>query len=451
MTSSPQTLNVFFDEAGYYFGGQNDGLKEDLRKIEGVPNATYLVNGGQVFVFDKLVQLVDAKRVRNSDQSLADLARGLVAEATVSAKEAVETWGVVPEPYEIVESPSSGFMIRHRPFNALLPGAFQSKEDVQRIFAHLLLGGVQSGNGDFTYRDQPMVLCEPLDTARLPSRPVVQPAGEPESSGYTYTALGNVAYKSGFEPVSEALFDDVKEREAAWKQDVTRAARYKQDHVADLWAKAKTLRLETLNDPTDEVPEYEQEDFADLRPFYPELFMLSDGSLYAWFDAYHVECRYINGWEANRDDGFLVYLLGKVAGRQYEQDTALAVGQWVAYALLRGDSLDAAIAFGREAVLYDKALSVLARRIADALRFLAEDRGETERRGPPVRTMRDMFRQGRKYNSPSVSAEQSAVDLDREFNKSMLERLVLAAGVDMSCAAENGEAAVVTSLQSKIG
>ncbi len=417
MTSSPQTLNVFFDEAGYYFGGQNDKIKEDLCKIEGVPNATYLVNGGQVFVFDKLVQLVDAKRVRNPDQSLADLARGLVAEATVPAKEAVETWGVVPEPYEMTESPSSGFMIRHRPFNARLPGTFQSKEDVQRAFANLLLGGVQSGNGDFTYRGQPMELCEPIDTALLPPRPVVRRAREPESSGYTYTALGNVAYVSGFEPVSDALFNDVKERKTAWEKDSTLAARYAQDHVADLWAKAKTLRLETLNDPTDEVPEYEQENFADLRPFYPELSMLSDGSLYAWFDVYQVECHYINGWEANRDDGFLFYLLGKVAGRQYEQDTALAVGQWVAHVLLSGDSLDAAIVFGREAVLYDRALFSLARRVADVLRFLAKDKKETERRGPPVRTMMDMFRQGRKYNSPSVSAEQRAVDLDREFNK----------------------------------
>lgn len=33
-----QTMLVFLDEFGYYFGGQNDTLKEDLRKIDGVPN-----------------------------------------------------------------------------------------------------------------------------------------------------------------------------------------------------------------------------------------------------------------------------------------------------------------------------------------------------------------------------------------------------------------------------
>ena len=393
MTSSPHTLKVFSDEAAYYFGGNNDGLKEDLRKIEGVPNATYLVDNGQVFVFDKLVQLVDEHRKHQSDLLLAELARSLIAEATVSADKAVETYGVVPEPYEMVESPTGGLRIRHRPFNALLPESYQTKAAVRNAFANILLGNVQSGNGDFAYRGQPLTLCDPLDTALLPLRPVIQCAEEPEN--LAYAALRSVAYEPGFEPVSKALFDDVKQREAAWKNDSTRAARYAQDHAAGLWARAATLRLEALDDPTDEVPEYAQEDFAELRPLYPELPMLSDGALYAWFDAYQVECHYINGWTANRDGGFLFYLLGKIAGRQYEQDTAKEVGQWVTYGLLRGDVLDVALTFGRAAALYDNAISRLARRIADAMRFLAEDNNTTDQRGPAITTMTDMFHMSR--------------------------------------------------------
>ncbi|MFN6960680.1 MAG: hypothetical protein ACK4N6_00425 [Rhodocyclaceae bacterium] len=167
-----------------------------------MPNATYLVKDGQVFVFDKLVELVEEHRKRQPDLPLADLARSLIAEATVSAKEAVETWGVVPEPYEMAEHPASDLMIRHRPFNTRLPVAFQSKSDVQGAFASLLLGGIQSGSCDFAYRDQPMTLCDPLDTALLPPRPVIQRVDEPESLGYT--ALRSVAYEPGFEPVSEA-------------------------------------------------------------------------------------------------------------------------------------------------------------------------------------------------------------------------------------------------------
>lgn len=395
ITSTPQVPVVILDEFGYYFGGRNDNLKEDLRKIDGVPNATYLVKNGQVFVFDKLVQLVEEHRTLQPGLPLADLARGLIAEATVSAKDAVETWGVVPEPYELAEHPASGFMIRHRSFNARLPGTFQSKDGAQDAFASLLLGGIQSGNGDFAYRGQPMTLCDPLDTALLPPRPVIERVEEPENLGYT--ALRSVAYEPGFEPVSEALFDDAKEREAAWKNDSTRAARYAQDRAADIWARAATLQLETLGDPTDEVPECGQEDFTELRLLYPELPMLSDGSLYAWFDVYQSECCYINGWTASRDDDFLFYLLGKVAGRQHEQNAAKEVGQWTAYALLRGDLLPDALAFGRAAALYDSAISRLARRIADAMRFVAEDKKATDLRGHSITTPMDGFRSARKF------------------------------------------------------
>lgn len=403
-----QTMPVFLDEFGYHFGGRNDNLKEDLRKIDGVPNATYLVKDGQVFVFDKLVQLVEEHRTLQPDLPLADLARGLIAEATVSAKEAVERWGIIPEPYEMAEHPASGLMIRHRPFNARLPGVFQSKDDAQDAFVSLLLRGIQSGSGDFAYRGQPMTLCDPLDTALLPPRPVIQRVEEPESLGYT--ALRSVAYEPGFAPVSEALFDDVKERDAAWKNDSARSTRYAQEHAADLWARAATFRLDTLDDPTDEVPAHGQEDFAELRPLYPELTMLSDGSLYAWFDVYQSECCYINGWTASRDDDFLFYLLGKVAGRQHEQDTAKNVGQWAAYALLRNDSLDAALAFGRAAALYDSAISRLARRIADAVRFVVEDKKATDLRGYPITTLMDGFRSARKFSASPVLAEQNVAD-----------------------------------------
>ena len=68
------------------------------------------------------------------------------------------------------------------------------------------------------------------------------------------------------------------------------------------------------------------------------------------------------------------------------------VGQWASYALLRGDSLDAAFAFGRESALYDSAISCLARRIADAMRFLVDDEKDSEPHGQAITTMMDMFR-----------------------------------------------------------
>lgn len=68
----PQKM-MFLDEAGYLLGGNDDTLKEDLRKNEGVPNATYLVKDGQVFVFEKLVKKVKEHRKLMPDVPMADL------------------------------------------------------------------------------------------------------------------------------------------------------------------------------------------------------------------------------------------------------------------------------------------------------------------------------------------------------------------------------------------
>lgn len=397
---------VMHDELGHYLANHDHDLIAKLRAIDGVPNATYLVKDGRVFVFKKLVELVKERLGRGSNVPLEDVALGLVDEAIVSAQEAVGAWGVVPNPYEMVEAPTGMLMIRHGAFNARLPGDFLEKREVQEAFAELLLGFTRSGTGDFVYRGQPMTLCEPLDLAQLPPRPAFQHSDEAPSAGFT--SLGGVAYVAGFEPVSEALFDDVKERETTWSSERSRARRYLQTHASEIWARAVTLQLETLDDPSDDVADSDaREALAELRSLYPELAMLSDGSLYAWFDSYQVECCYINGWVPNRDDGFLLYLLGKVAGRDLKREDAAEVGQWAAYALLCGETLAASFAFGRAVFTYNRSLSSLARRIARAVAFVAEDVRAADLHGKPVVTMQDMFNYGRKFNVSVVHVEQS--------------------------------------------
>lgn len=287
-----------------------------------LPNAKYLVRDGLVFVFDKLVQLVKERQSDQSDTPVAELACNLVDEATVSAKEAVEAWGVVPVPYEMI------------------------------------------------------------------------------------TVAGSITYEPGFEPVSEVMFNRVKELEADWRDDIARAATHAQHRVEDMWAQTADLRIGTLNDPSDEVPEYGLEDFAELRSYYPELSMLSDGSLYSLFDVFQMECRFINGWSPNRDNDFLFYLLGKVVDRENDHESAKDVGEWVADALLHGDTLDAALGFGRDATRYNQAIGKLAHRVASAMRFLAEDKKATDLRGHAITTMGDAFRIGRKFNATVMVAEQ---------------------------------------------
>jgi hypothetical protein len=81
-TSDPATAQLFYDE--FSLLRSNDPLVVKLHQIEGVPNATYLVRGEQVFVFDKLVELVEALGMKIDDPELPDLARQLVDAASVS-------------------------------------------------------------------------------------------------------------------------------------------------------------------------------------------------------------------------------------------------------------------------------------------------------------------------------------------------------------------------------
>nr|WP_238841817.1 MULTISPECIES: hypothetical protein [Pseudomonas] len=161
-------------------------------------------------------------------------------------------------------------MIRHRPFNAQLPGEFRDESDVQTAFANILVGGIHPGSGDFTYRGQALTLLEPLDLTLLPARPAMQKGSAHES--WVYTALANVGFEAGFEPVSEVMFNRVKELEAGWRANIAHAAKHAQARSAEVWAQAVNLRLEVLNDPSDEVPGYGQEEFAELRSYYPELY-----------------------------------------------------------------------------------------------------------------------------------------------------------------------------------
>ncbi|EPV6135598.1 hypothetical protein ACV8B9_004867 [Escherichia coli] len=75
------------------FHMSDDVLRERLRSIDGIPAVSYQVNGENVFVFEKLVQLVK-QNGHNLESALA-----LVPKATMTAAEAIEAWSVFPEPY----------------------------------------------------------------------------------------------------------------------------------------------------------------------------------------------------------------------------------------------------------------------------------------------------------------------------------------------------------------
>lgn len=385
---------ILIDEAAAIFNSADDHLKEELRALECVPDATYQVVQERVFVFDKLVEQVKRARAR-ADMDLPALARSLIPAAIINAREAIDA-GIVPVPYELNELPGGGYAIRHRPFNATIPIELADRDTAHDALARLLVGGVLEGSGEFTFGGQAMTLCEPLSVASLPSCPELPPPGQGASGGYT--ALGFKTFVDGLAPLPRAIFEQVKSLEAAWRASSEQAALTAERAAGRAWARLAAMELAPLRAYFGEVHVDDHLALASLRTLYPELRHLTDGALYWWFDAYQLECCFISGWTASRDDGFGFYLLGQLASGKREGEYAATVGRWSGYALLRGDSDLAALDFGRACALYNTALAGLARRVADAVDYLGrEDRQAL--RGAPVWTTMDMFRMGRKRSA----------------------------------------------------
>lgn len=125
-TEPSKPMKLIYDEWGYYFGHSDDRLKEELRCIDGVPNATYMKIGNDIFVFEKLVEDVKAYRGENPDAELKSFAPMLIERATVSVEEAVRSWRVTHIDF-IAEDAECGYHVWHRQFHARLPQDYHTK------------------------------------------------------------------------------------------------------------------------------------------------------------------------------------------------------------------------------------------------------------------------------------------------------------------------------------
>jgi hypothetical protein len=157
---------IIFDEVGYYM--PDERLRTELRRIEGVPNATYQLNEKGIFVFDKLVKEVEKYIAANPGARLSMVARDLIPAATVSLREAVHEWKVVPRFLSIKAANNDGYhggyYIWHQEMNARLPPRFESREQARDALVTILEGGIVQGPGDFEYEGQPYVLGRTTDT-----------------------------------------------------------------------------------------------------------------------------------------------------------------------------------------------------------------------------------------------------------------------------------------------
>ncbi|HCA5183305.1 TPA: hypothetical protein MW242_002937 [Acinetobacter baumannii] len=390
---------VFMDE--FHMLDENESLKEKIRDVEGVPNATYSVKDGKVFVFQKLFKMVENELKVGSSIKVHELTSQLFPEALMTAFEAVKDWNIVPVPYEAYESSPGVYKIRHSIFKATLPAEFKSKSEVDEIFAEILLGKKVLGSGDFNYRGQEMILDTNYSTSSLPPLPELKLEDidnyeiYANSVLYSFNYLDNIEFIEGFTPVSKKLFEELKQLESSWSKSNSIVLQHVSNKIADVWKLVGQLDLQSLNNTQSEVPENEAENSTKLVTLYPELSMLNASTLYWLFDGYQ-EDRYINSWEAYREDDFIFYFLSALT------KTNSDLGHWAAYSLLKGDSRDHIIEFSRAAMQYTKSIGELAYQTSNVMHYLAEDKNNEEQHGPEIMTVMDTVRIGRKFGSAAL-------------------------------------------------
>lgn len=210
----------------------------------------------------------------------------------------------------------------------------------------------------------------------LPERPVFQKLSE--KSVQSFGNLKDIEFKPGFDDITEDIFNTLKKLEETWKSDIGRVSYYVWDHIATLWLETPSLSLERLHSMYKDIWDFDygdsyQKDFDDLRALYPELHMLSDTDLYAFFDHYQKDCNDVGVWTAARENGFLLYLIGILSYPQAHNVMALEIGTWVCYALLHKKPLEEALEFGRAANKYDIALWEMTDTLRKAMTFLSKE------------------------------------------------------------------------------
>jgi len=398
---------LIMDECWSSIGFNDDSLKEELRRVEGIPNADYVVNdSSKVFVFEKLVQLVkDEPGFSNLPEAeRKQRILELFDKAWVTPAAAVEEWDIVPDPYKVLEFVGMApfhFAIYHRAFNASIPKHYATREDVNEALSLLLIGEVITSTEpvDFTYRNQGFKLLESFSLDKLPPRPELGtedlPSGNEPYSGLSFE------FVDGFEPISKETHHQLTVLASTWHQAIGKAVQFAYRSAAQ-WSIAAKFPLAALNRSS--TANDENEELAALRTLYPELKALTDAELYNRFDSYQSECLANNGWDAIRDDDFLLYLLGRLASNEgLKGDDAREAGAIVAYTALRfGMSPDNSFKTAVACHKYSESLWNYRWRAWQAMRFLEGKQKSTDLRGDGVKTFRDIFRIARKTNGSTI-------------------------------------------------
>lgn len=122
------------------------------------------VSDEMVVAFQKLSNLLATRRRQGASLGLDECARPSVLEmlnsSTITAVEAVKTWGVTHPDYFIDASDPKCIVIRHAWLRARLAATFDDVHAAEMAMAAIILGKTVPGQGEFSVDGQALVPSE---------------------------------------------------------------------------------------------------------------------------------------------------------------------------------------------------------------------------------------------------------------------------------------------------
>lgn len=306
--------HMIVDEYQHLFSDSEskDRLRQMLCSTEGIPNVQYLVKNGKVFVFEKLVSLM-----QNEKSNEPEKARELLPLAWLTPMQAVMDWEVVPYPFEVHgTSNSNSWHLYHPKLDAIIPKKFDTWDQVNEALVILLLGysvppdpTELMSNNLFYYEQQAFKSLTDLDV--IPADPLAQ--WDDMTDGIN-EILPVSQYRPGHPLLTEMIFSEIGSISDQWKGKLEWMYCWVKNNDLAI-SKITTLPLNKVNEGYGSFGPWNQNEddkrsIATLRGSYPELNELNDLALYLLFHDFKVSCNNRRGAGAGRDIDFLFYAVG---------------------------------------------------------------------------------------------------------------------------------------------
>lgn len=420
----------------YHFMFKPERFIEELRSVTGVPGEKYRVEGERVYLFDKLLALVEKVELPFDGSSrkaaLEQAALRLLPDAYVSGEEAVKQWNIKPKGYTI-EQAEGGFVVWNEIIHSYIPVTVAHVTEAQNLLALVLLGKIIPTDYD-------------AEALNFSARPLTAEAGTESTReglcGRAFSFFGQTFCfnKNGKNPfrLDEILLlnyfpysseeSDSRDVHPEWKDGfplITKPEFTHLSHLAGEWD-ACSLKMEELITPEQAAEfltsldltqpfapvgwETEADDeplLTSIRLHYPEADSMAGADLfyaYTSFMSLVNSCRTLNVEDVYRNDQFLLYLVGQLSLSQLatpgESYDLVNAGRAAILFSLQGMSWEESKAKAQEFIkinfsVFDAIFS--SRNVFSYIDIITEQGGKLTS-GQKVLTSSDFFKMARKHS-----------------------------------------------------